>query len=353
MTQTYYPELVRFKFEHEYYESVQSAFTFLPQQQTQRLLHRSGLLFRSTKVGFTILYQAIKDESDALMPLRKLPEQLALRFWICPKSLYKGTVSALPLFRPSSQLLYFDNLNDRKDGDTLYLNHAAPAVTAANEEDMVDLAPISWRYGKDATEPLFVRVQNAHGTVVGTEYCRPHEGHVQCLIDFSEVDPGLVSITAGSEDTETYYRPESSPDCPPLAAVDLYNDSSVPATYAFIDSGGVPQPKVFTCRIAKKSSTWRYIIVPKFNTTLQAGQLSIEDADSRYTFGNPTAVQTLSGEAAFAIESQGLIPHQEEPIKGLALRRNNADLIKELPNPGPDQIMVRESGFYSELHVYV
>jgi len=351
--QTYFPELVRFKFEHEYYKSVQSAFTFLPQQQTRRLLRRSGLLFRSIKDGFTVLYQAIKDPSDALVPSRKLPEQFALRFWICPKSPYTGTVSALPLFRSSSQLLYFDNLNDRKDGDTLYLNRAAPAVTAATEEDMIGLAPISWRYSKAGTEAIFVRVQNAHGTIVETEHCRPHQGNVQCLIDFSEVDPGLVSITAGSEDTETYYRPESSPDCGPLAAVDLYSDASVPATYAFIDSGGVPQPKVFTCRIAKQSSTWRYIIVPKFSTTLNAGQLSIDDADSRYTFGSPTAVQTLSGDDAFAIESQGLIPHQEEPIKGLSLRRNNADLIKELPNPGSDQIMVRDSGFYSEIHVYV
>ena len=350
---SYYPELVRFEFQHEYLENVQSAFTFQPQPQTQRLLRRSGLLFRATRGGFTILYQAIKDETDALVPLRKLPDQFALRFWICPICPYTGSVSALPLLRSTSQILYFDNLTDRKDGDTLYLNHAAPSVTAANEEDMVSLAPISWRYSKAAADPVFVGVRNAHGTVVGTEYCRPHEGHVQCLIDLGEVDPGLVRITAGSEETETYYRPESSPDCPPLAAVDLYIGPSVPEAYLFVDSSGVPRPKVFTCRIAKKSSTWRYIIVPKFNTTLQVGQLSIEDADSRYTFGNPTAVQTLSGEAAFAIESQGLIPHQEAPIKGLALRRNNADLIKELPNPGPDQIMVRDSGFYSEIHVYV
>jgi hypothetical protein len=350
---SYYPELARFEFQHEYYESVQSAFTFQPQWQTQRLLRRFGLLFRSTRDGFTILYQAIKDEFDALVPLRKLPEQFALRFWICTKYPYTGTVSELPLFRPTKQSLYFDNLIDRKDGDTLYLNQAAPAVTAADEKDLVSLAPISWRYSKAATEPVFVRVQNAHGTVVGTEYCRPHEGNVQCLIDLGEIAPGLVSITAGSETTETYYRPESFPDCAPLAAVDLYTGPTVPDTYQFVDSDGVPQPKVFTCRIAKQSSIWRYIIVPRFNTTLQAGQLSIQDADSRYTFGAPTAVQTMSGEAAFAIESQGLIPHQEEPIKGLSLRRNSVDLIPELPNPGPDQIMVGDSGYYSEIHVYV
>ena len=351
--QSHHPQLVRFEFQHEYYQSVQSAFTFQPQRQTQRLLRRFGLLYRSTRDGFTILYQAIKDETETLVPLRNLPEQFALRFWICTKYPTTGTVSALPLFRSTRQSLYFDNLTDRKDGDTLYLNQAAPAVTAANEKDLVSLAPISWRFSKAATEPVFVRVQNAHGTVVGTEYCRPHEGHIQCLIDLGQIDPGLISITAGSETTETYYRPESFPNCVPLAAVDLYTGPVVPDTYAFIDSSGVPQPKVFTCRIAKQSSTWRYIIVPRFNTALQAGQLSIEDADSRYTFSSPTAVQTMSGEDAFAIESQGLIPHQEEPIKGLSLRRNSVDLIQELPNPGPDQIIVADSGYYSEIHVYV
>ena len=52
-------------------------------------------------------------------------------------------------------------------------------------------------------------------------------------------------------------------------------------------------------------------------------------------------------------ESEDLIPHQEEPIKGLSLRRNNADLIKELPNPGQDQIMVRDGDSHAEIHVYV
>lgn len=351
--QTHHPQLLRFEFEHEYYKSVQSAFIFRPQRQTQRLLRRFGMLFRSTQDGFTVLYQAIRDETDALVPLRKLPEQFALRFWICANLPYTGMVSALPLYRATRRTLYFDNLFDRKDNDTLYLNRAAPAVTAANEEDLVNLAPISWRYSKAASQPVFVRIQNAHGTVVAAEYCRPHEGNVQCLIDLGEVDPGLVSITADSEETVTYYRPESYPDCAPLAAVDLYVHPNVPAAYAFVDAGGVPQAKVFTCRIAKQSSIWRYIVVPRFNTNLKAGQLSIEDADSRYTFKNPTEVQTMSGESAFAIESQDPIPHQEAPIKGLSLRRNNADLIKELPNPAPDQIMVGDSGLYSEIQVYV
>jgi hypothetical protein len=350
---THFPELVRFELQHGYYRNVGSAFTFTPQKQTRRLLQRCGLLFRSTMDGFTILYQAIRDDTDTLVPLRKLPEQFALRFWICPKFPYNGVVSALPLFRSSRQTLYFDNLVDRKEADTLYLNHDAPAVTAANEADIVDLAPNTWRYAKSSTASVFVRIQNAPGLVIGTAYGRPHEGNVRCRIDLAQIDPGLVSITAGSQETETYYRPESLPDLPPLAAVDLYNGPSVPDAYRFVDTGGLPQFKVYTCRIARKSSTWRYIIVPRFNTTLQPGQLSIQDADARYTFGSPTAVQTMSGEAAFAIESQGLIPHQEESIKGLSLRRNSADLINELPNPGPEQITVRDSGFCSEIYVYV
>jgi len=167
------------------------------------------------------------------------------------------------------------------------------------------------------------------------------------------VEAGLISITAGSGEQETYYRYESLPESAPLAAIDLYVGPSVPEAYAFVDSGGIPQTKTFTCRIAKRSSLWRYIVVPKFNTSLQAGQLSIVDSDDRYIFGDATAGQTMSGEAAFVIESEDVIPHQEEPIKGLSLRRNNADLIKELPNPGPDQIMGLDGDFYSEIYVYV
>ena len=351
--QSYYLELVRFEFQHEYYASVQSAFTFQPQKETQRLLLHSGLLFRTTKDGFTILYQAIKDETETLVPLRKLPKIFALRFWICPISPFAGVVSDLPLFSSTSQILYFDNLTDRKDGDTLYLNYAAPFVTAADKNDMVTLAPISWRYRKAGTQSVFVRIQSADGTVVRSENCRPWEGNVQCLIDMSQVDPGFVSITAGTEETESFYRYESFPECSPLAAVDLYGGPSVPDAYAFVDSSGMPQPKTFTCRIAKRSSLWCYIVVPKFNTSLQASQISIEDSDNRYIFGEATGAQTMSGEAAFAITSEDVIPHQEEPIKGLSLKRNNADLIKELPNPGPDQVMGSDGNFYSKIYVYV
>lgn len=351
--QSYYLELVRFEFQHEYYTSVQSAFTFRPQQETERLLRRAGLLFRTTRNGFTILYQATKDKTETLVPLRKLPELFALRFWICPRSPFTGAVSALPLFRSTSQILYFDNLTDRKDGNMLYLNHAAPGVTAADENDMITLAPISWRFSEAGTESVFVRIQSADGTVVGSEYARPYQGNVQYLIDMSQVGPGLVSITAGSQETESFYRYESFPECPPLAAVDLYGGPSVPAAYAFVDSSGNPQARTFTCRIAKRSILWRYIVVPKFNTSLQASHLSIEDNDARYTFGDATAVQTMSGEAAFAIESEDVISLQEAPIKGLSLKRNNTDLIKELPNPGPDQVMSSNGNFYSEMYVYV
>ncbi len=350
---THFPELVRFRFGHDYYRAVGDAFIFAPQKQTRRLLQRCGLLFRPTGDGFTILYQAVKDDTDTLVPMRQLPEQFALRFWICPKFAFNGIVSALPQFRSFRQTLYFDNLVDRKDADTLYLNHDAPDVTAAGAADLVDLAPGTWRYTATSTEPVFVRIQNASGAVIASAYGRPYEGRVRCLIDLDQIDPGLIGITAGSQDTETFYRPESLPDLPPLAAVDLYNGPFVPEAYRFVDADGEPQFKVYTCRIAGNSSTWRYIVVPRFNPTLQAGQLSIRDGDARYTFGSPAAVQTMSGEAAFAIESEGLIPNREASIKGLALRRNNADLIKELPNPGPDQIMAGESGFISEIYLYV
>ena len=351
--QGYYLELVRFTFQHEYFASVQGAFTFQPQLKTQRLLRRLGLLFRTTSEGFTILYQATKDKTEILVPLRSLPELFALRFWICPVSPFIGVVSELPLFRSTSQILYFDNLTDRKDGDTLYLNHAAPLVTSADVGDLLNLAPISWRYSKAGTESVLVRIQGADGTIIGSEHARPHEGNVQYTIDISQVDPGLVNITAGTEETEKFYRYESFPGCSPLAAVDLYGGPSVPDAYAFVDSNGIPQTKTFTCRIAKRSILWRYIVVPRFNTSLQAGHLSIEDIDARYTFADATAVQTMSGEAAFVIESEDVIPLQQAPINGLSLKRNNADLIKELPNPGPDQVMGSNGNFYSEMYIYV
>ncbi len=351
--ESYYFELVRFDFDHEYYTSMENVFAFYPQQDTQRLLRRLGLLFRSTATGFIILYEAVTDEIDALVPIRKLPQNFALRFWVCPTSPIMGAVSALPLVRANSQILYFDNLTDRSDGDTLYLNSAAPASPVSDENDMVALAPATWKYGEAATESVFVSIQSVDGTVIGSEYCRPRGGNVQCQIDLSEIEPGLLSITAGSAVPEIIYRQESLPPKSPFAAVDLLVSPSIPQAYSFVGADGLPQSKTFTCRIGKRSSLWRYIVVPKFNTSLRATQLSITDGDTRYTFGDAVEVQTMSGEPAFAIISNDVIPLQETPVKGLSLKRNQADLIKELPNPGPDQLKGRRGSFYSEIYVYV
>jgi hypothetical protein len=349
----YYTEMLSFAFEHAYYRGDAPGFTFRLQQQTRQVMQRSGLLFRSSGDGFKVLYEAIKDEAGNLVPVRKLPVSFELRFWICPVHSTVNSVSALPFFHPTRQTLYLDNLTDRKGDETLFLNSGAPNEPAAGEKDIVFLAPDIWRYSKTATSAVLIRVQDAGGTVVRTEYCRPYQGTVGCHIDLARIDPGLVAIIPGVEETETYYRPESLPHGAVFGAVDLYAGPQVPETYAFVDGNGIPQPKTYTCRIDHQSSTWRYIVVPRFSTTLQAAQLSIEDAESRFAFGTPEQVQTIAGEKAFSIASVDKIPHQETPIKGLILKKNNTDLVKELPNPGPDQIQVRDTDILSEIFVYV
>jgi hypothetical protein len=249
--------------------------------------------------------------------------------------------------------LYFDNFTDHSDGDTLYLNSAAPASTVADENDIVALVPSIWKYNEAVAESVFISVQNVDGTVLRSEYCRPQDGNVQCQIDFSGIEPGILRIIAGSKEPEIIYRQESLPAKSPFAAVDLLVSPSVPDAYAFVSADGLPQPKTFTCRIENRSSLWRYIVVPKFNTSLQREQLSITDGDGRYTFGKAAKVLTMSGDPAFAIISKDEIPLQETPVKGLSLKRNQVDLIKELPNPGPEQLKGSKGNFYSEIYVYV
>lgn len=348
-----YQSLLSFEFQHEYFRHLSATFTYAPQGETSALMRRSGLLFKKTANGFTVLYQAIKGQGDQLIPLRSLPEKFAFRFWITAIMPHAGIVSNLPLMRSGSRILYFDNVHDRKDGITLYLNANAPADPFAGENDIVTMGFGTWRNEQATSAPVPVRVQDVFGNVIHVLVSQPVEGKVRSQLDLATMGKGFIRLTPGTGEPESFYVPESLPPPKVFAAVDLYAGGGVPPAYAFTDGNGEPLPKTFTCRVENRKSIWRYMVVPRFNTSLTAALLTIEHGDAEHTFLPANDITTLSGEAAFLIESDGLVPHREEPVKGLMLKRGGTNLIAELPNPGPEQIRAEKEDFYSEVYVYV
>ena len=98
-----YQSLLSFEFRHEYFRNLSATFTYVPQKETLELMRKKGLLFKKTENGFTILYQAIKGQGEQLIPLRRLPEEFAFRFWIIAIMPHAGIVSDLPLMRAASR----------------------------------------------------------------------------------------------------------------------------------------------------------------------------------------------------------------------------------------------------------
>lgn len=348
-----YRSLLSFTFRHEYFRNLSAAFTYAPQRQTFKLMRKRGLLFKRHENGFTILYQAIRGEGDQLIPLRSLPEKFAFRFWITALFPHSGIVSDLPLMRQGSRILYFDNIHDRKDGTTLYLNADAPTGRFAGENDLLTMAFGTWRNEQAGTEPVQVRFQDVFGNVIHVLVSQPVEGKVRSQIELESIGKGFMRVTPGTGDAESFYVPESVPPPKVFAAIDLYAGAGIPPAYAFTDGNGEPLPKAFTAGVENRKSIWRYVIVPRFNTSLTADLLTVEHVDAEHLFLPAKDTVTLAGEAAFLIESDGSLPHKEEPVKGLSLKRNGTSLIAELPNPGPEQIRADKDGFYSDVFVYV
>ncbi len=348
-----YRSLLSFSFRHTYFRKLSSAFTYAPQLETMDLMRKKGLLFKRTDNGFTILYQALKGEGEQTVPLRNLPEEFAFRFWITASFSHVGVVSDLPLMGSGSRILYFDNLHDRKDGDILYLNADAPGDPFAGDKDVIAVAPAIWRNEQDTADSVQIRVTDVFGNIVHVKVSPSVEGKARSLLELSEIGKGVMRLTPGTMDAESYYVPESAPPPGVFGAVDLYAGHGIPETYDFTDGNGTPMPKSFTCGIENRKSIWKYVVVPRFNTTLTAGMLTIEHGDGVHAFLPAVDTVTTSGEAAFLIESADSIPHSQIPVKGLALKRNGTNLIAELPNPGPEQIIAREDGFSAEVHVYV
>ncbi len=305
-----YRSLLSFEFRHEYFRNLSTTFNYAPQRETFELMRKSGLLFKKTENGFTVLYQAVKGEGDQLIPLRSLPENFAFRFWITAILPCAGIVPDLPLMRAGSRILYFDNVHDRKDGSTLYLNADAPTDSFAGENDIVTMAFGTWRNEQAVSEPVPVRVQDVFGNVIHVLVSQPVEGKVRSQLDLAGIGKGFIRLTPGTGDAESFYVPESVPPAKVFAAIDFYAGAGIPPAYAFTDENGEPLPKTFTSRVENRKSIWRYVVVPRFNTSLTAALLTIEHVDAEHGFLPASDTTTLTGEAAFLIESDGPVPHR-------------------------------------------
>jgi hypothetical protein len=141
---------------------------------------------------------------------------------------------------------------------------------------------------------------------------------------------------------------------PDFGVVDLSAGADVPAGTNFLEADGAPKHQVYTARLGARQTTWRYYIVPRYTTSLTAGNLNIDDSENRYTFGNASETTTLTGEAAFLVESTAPIPMQREPIRGVSLKRGGGMvLVSDLRTPDLPEIKVRNDQVYAEMHVYV
>ncbi len=334
-----YQKWVEFKLTHDYFDPSTTGFRFKPLAETAAALKRLGALFRQTRDGFVVLYPAIRQEDDSVDPLYSFPTDLEIHVGVAGLTPYAGMVSDLPLFSAKRELIYRDNIADR------------PA--AVDGDDIVEVRPKAWTHVEATNDTRSFRLQNSRGEVITASTVAPVEGRLRHTVDLTEHPSGKYTLFADNAELVTFFavKPQERPN---FAVVSLFaGGSDIPDDNAFVNASGEPDLKEFSAEIGAREFTWRYFIVPKFNS-FNPAHLNIEDGDSRYTFGSATETQTRAGEMAYLIESDSRIELRREVIKGISLKKNGGMvLVEDLRTPGFEEITVNNDKFFAEMHVYV
>ncbi len=335
-----YTKWIEFELAHDYYRTAAEAFRFHPLPSTARTLGRIGALFRETETGFVILYPERRLPDDSTEPVHLFPTDLRLQIGISVRDPYVGAASELTLFRPHQTLVHLDNI------DTAWPHDIADA-------DLVPVRPPVWTYSAAATGATSFLLASADGRVIDGARVGPVDGRLRYRVDLSDHPPGRYHLSADGGRVADFYSLPSA-GRPDFAVVDLSAGADVPTDAAFLEADGAPKHQLYTARLAARTATWRYYVVPRYTTTLNAGNLNIDDSENRYTFGNASETITQTGETAFLVESTGPIPMQREPIRGVSLKRGGGMvLVSDLRTPDLPEIKIRNDQVYAEMHVYV
>lgn len=345
---------------HAYYDTAENQdFDILPTAETVALLARFNLLFKTTASGFTVLYE-LDPSQAAKVPLKPVGQDLVLRFALQPRHPYVLQISDLPL--DQSPFYWFHNLNDNLQAGTAYLSDVASGGTFASAADRLNLRPEQFALDFPVAGPVAkLELFDTFGGLVLSGVHTAVAGRVSTFIDVSSSGSGRFTLKLDGVIKEKLYADSALARARAFGVVEIRFTSQAPTDYRLLKDDGSPQFRRFAVRLANRSVTWRYFVVPRFDTNLTAADLVVEDGSARYGFpANGTATRLGTGEAAVTFASHDPIPLQRLPVKNLHLKKRAnggglVELVSDLPNPRLDSLgydpAIRK--VFSDIFVYV
>ncbi len=132
-----YRPLFTFSLLHEYYaDELLSDISIIPTKQSATKAQSMGFIAKQTEHKFSLLCEEEKLELLNLLPA----EELKFSFFIYTNNLYFNNFTQLPIEKPENKILYFSNLNEKKETLPSGKLHSKENVS---EENYIDLALVT------------------------------------------------------------------------------------------------------------------------------------------------------------------------------------------------------------------
>ncbi len=353
-------------FEHDYYKKgISSDFSVIPTSYTNRLLSKSGMLFKNFDSGFHILGDTIKQGTDY-----KLKKEFNddLKFTFLLKSTNKNFMSFtdIPINKEKNEVFYFNNLTDFESSGNLYLINKDEIPKTSSNNSLIKLSPRYYNYVHSASgdsKTAILSFIDDGITLNDTFYANNGQFNVQ--FDLGNYHQGRCELNIDGI-TETFYSINEYSNESIFGVVEIFIKNTVPSNYQFIDTGYLAHKKEYIIPFSNRNTIWRYFVYDKITNTLANPSITMSGREFKLETETTTEYPDKYNLYKFTsvvpgdVTTEEKIPLTEEKINGIKLHGeingNNKDIILNLPNPDirfikPD--ITDNSKIFTDIIIYV
>jgi hypothetical protein len=372
--ETVFQRLFSVDIRHRYYrDGVSRDFEIEPTSLTRRLMGNYGLLFRKTAAGFSLLYEADPTDSTHQKLRKSLEENLRFSFLLQGRDHRLLNYSDLPLDLPAGSVYSLNNLKDNVENGRLLLTRSS----FLSSEDALPAKPLMFQYRHPLTgSGPELRILDETGATVKRERLTAGEGDALWAVDLRAHGPGQYRLDVDGTEQARFYASNEPAGQGIFAMIDILHGSHVPAAYRFADPGQDPtvKPKTYIMEIDTRRTHWKYTVVLKYRLKDKKPEEWPPGWPEDWAVlvpGDPTVkiqprpgeIKTVAdGNLAVPFVADTPLPLQDEPVKGIALKKVNGNgngsglrELQNLPNPSLDGIVPvpEENKVFSEVFVYI
>lgn len=357
-----FAKLFEISLEHAYYRATSKpAFSITPTSETRQLLLANKIVFRQTPAGCVGLYEIDPFDENGVLPIAVINKELELEFAIGSTSNDFHSVTDFPA--DTSPFVALLSSNGTQDGQRIRLH-------ANTELDQGDLQLLKGESFELVIESQHVEVQvelrGNDNRIYSSDTLKTKNGKAFWEVNLSHTPSGEYTLLVNGLATQAIYYSAELFRTAAIGIVTLQAHNSLSPDTGFLDGNGTPVFRNYFASFPSKVATWRYIVIPKTNTTLDENSLNVTDTilvngSPRYEFQATGPKQLLAnGDSAVIFASTTEIPFSQTPTIGLQLAKTGpnattSSIYENLPNPSPTQLSqaTTASDPVSDVFIYV